>query len=534
MSRPQTPPKQSLMTQLLLFVAVFMAAQMMCNRQQQQPVDPRTPTQILGTVENPAAGEPPPVPVGETREGIKGSMYWASYKLDWSTLSSINKIYQEKLGAERDLDLKNLQLQVKSGALKPEDYKQKENNWDNRIQTEQLRGDILIADAAYKYALTHETPFFLRSFPAAAKEADAEAKYGLSPSQTALLRNSAFNVLAGYERKLQGTPLWTQQFPVPATELAPERFPWRQWSAKEFYEKLVDDISVRNRTEMVYGVFPGYKIIDALVNFTGAVPGFSYAFAAFLLALLVRITVYPLVQKQLLWGRKMQQLAPLLKEIREQYTKDGKVTNGAEMQQRTMALYGEYGMNPFSGCLPMAIQFPLFITVYQFMLQYQFAFHRGTFLWINSASSAATHGFFAPTLGDRDYLLIILYGLSMVSSTLLMPVSDPTQIKQQKMMGIGFGLLFTFMMFTGAFPTPGAFVLYWVFTNLLATAQSLRAYRLPVPPLEKVNTKAGGVFPKSPFFPAPPDPRPNGKSSQTIQMPKSTGTPAKHKPKKRK
>ena len=92
------------------------------------------------------------------------------------------------------------------------------------------------------------------------------------------------------------------------------------------------------------------------------------------------------------------------------------------------------------------------------------------------------------------------------------------------------GLLFTFFMFTGAFPTPAAFVLYWVFTNLLATAQSLRAYRMPMPPLEKVNTKAGGVFPMPPFS----DPKPNGKANGTYKAPTATGTPAKHKPKKRK
>ena len=179
---------------------------------------------------------------------------------------------------------------------------------------------------------------------------------------------------------------------------------------------------------------------------------------------------------------------------------------------------------------------PLFFTVYNFMLHYQFAFKKGTFLWINASTSAASHGFFAPDLGSRDYVLIVIYGITMVVSTLLMPVSDPTQVKQQRLMGVGMGLLFTFMMFTGAFPTPAAFVLYWVFTNLLATAQSLRAYRLPIPPLEKVNTKPGGVFP----MPPPKDGgsggigKPNGKPTSPIVSSTGTGRPAKHTPKKRK
>ncbi|HTQ09911.1 MAG TPA: YidC/Oxa1 family membrane protein insertase, partial [Fimbriimonadaceae bacterium] len=345
------------------------------------------------------------------------------------------------------------------------------------------------------------------------------------------IMRQAFQVLAGEQRSLQGTPLWNEEFPIPAAASAPQRFPWRQMSGKELYDRLTADLSARNEKDLIYGVFPGYKIVDALVKLTGSVPSFSYAFAAFLLAFLVRISVYPLVQRQLMWGRKMQQLAPLIKEIRAEFTdKNNKVTDQAELQKRTMELYKEYGINPLAGCLPAAIQFPLFITVYQFMLRYQFAFRNGTFLWVNPQASAATHGFLAPTLGDRDYVLIILYGITMVFSTLLMPVNDPTQVKQQRLMGIGMGLMFTVFMFTGAFPTPAAFVLYWVFTNLLATIQSLRAYRMPIPPLEKVNTKPGGVFPMPPFQ----NPGSNGKTNGTIQMPKSTGTPAKHKPKKRK
>jgi YidC/Oxa1 family membrane protein insertase len=186
--------------------------------------------------------------------------------------------------------------------------------------------------------------------------------------------------------------------------------------------------------------------------------------------------------------------------------------------------------------LPAFIQFPLFITVYQFMLNYQFSFERGTFLWVNPATSAATHGFFAPNLGQRDVVMIILYGITMVTSTLLMPASDPTQAKQQKLMGVGMGLLFTVFMFTGTFPAPAAFVLYWVFTNLLATSQSLWVYRMPMPPLQKVNTKTGGVFPMPPFSAkSDPQPKSNGKTNGTMPTaPKSTGTPAKHKPKKRK
>lgn len=478
---------------MMLALVVFLGFQLMCNRPQVE--DKRTPSEIFGSLEQPMTGEPPIPGYNEKRDTSKGTLAWANSTLHYITANGLSGLYQKKLDEEVN-------------ALKDGDLK---NQRKKAIESDKLHAEILAADAHYKYILRNG-------------EALADANQ----------IRQVYMSIQGWQSRYKDSPLWTQQFAVPPTNFKPERFTWRSWTPKDFNERIAAELSVKSKDALVYGIFPGYKIIDSLVNLTGANPGFSYAFAAFLLALCVRAIIFPLAQKQLLWGRKMQQLAPLVKEIREQYTdkKTKQVTNQVELQQKTMALYQEYGINPLAGCLPAFIQFPLFITVYQFMLNYQFAFEKGTFLWVNPSTSAATHGFFASNLGHRDYVLIILYGITMVISTLLMPASDPTQAKQQKLMGVGMGLLFTFMMFTGAFPTPAAFVLYWVFTNLLATAQSLWVYRMPMPPLEKVNTKTGGVFPMPPFS---KDPSPtNGKSNGIASTSKSTGAPAKHKPKKRK
>ncbi len=475
------PGKQNMWQTILLMVTIYLATMLMCNRPQ-GPGDLRTSAQVLGDASNPAAGEPPVPKPGEERALTNGTLYWADAGLLHDTAGKINGTFQSKIDAEE---------QAKK--LTPA-----------QAQDLRMQGTVLVADAQFKYGLAHKDSNVMRL---------------------------AFNTLSGWERKHRTEPLWTTTtYHVPPTLLQPERFPWRDTTANALYDHITDELSSRNKVDLTYGVFPGYQIIDALVGLTGKSPGFSYAFACFLLALIVRTIIYPVAQRQLMWGRKMQQLAPLIKEIREQYTdkKTKQVANQAEFQQETMKLYKEYGVNPMAGCLPALVQFPLFITVYQFMLHYQFEFQKGSFLWINRGTSAATNGFFAPNLGLVDYTLIVIYGITMITSTLLMPVSDPTQAKQQKLMGVGIGLMFTVFMFTGAFPVPAAFVLYWTFTNLLATAQSLRAYRLPVPPLTKVNTPTGGVFP----MPAA-NPNGNGKAAKSA-LPKSTGTPAKHKPKKRK
>jgi YidC/Oxa1 family membrane protein insertase len=235
--------------------------------------------------------------------------------------------------------------------------------------------------------------------------------------------------------------------------------------------------------------------MEFLVGLTGNTPGFSYWFAALMLAILVRLAVFPLAQKQYMWGRRMSQLAPYIKEIQEKFKdkKTGKVTDQQAMTLETMDLYKRYGFNPFAGCLPALIQLPLFLIIYQCMLLYRFEFTKGFFLWIQPGSGSFLGMPLAPNLGERDYLIIIVYGISMVVTTLLTPVSDPTNVRQQRMIGISIALIFSVMMFF--WPLPSAFVVYWVFTNILATAQSLYVYRMPVAPLEPVQTTAGGAIP---------------------------------------
>jgi len=368
-------------------------------------------------------------------------------------------------------------------------------------------------------------------FEGAILTADTQLKAGIQRNETQRIR-MAYMTLDSLNRKNAAKPEWTDPVvEIPPTLAAPERFSWHAWKGPELYQKLVSELTTRNKSDLVWGFMPGgYQFIDFLVNMTGAHPAFSYWFAALLLALCVRLVIFPLTQKQLMWSRQMSQLSPLIKELREKY-KD----NQQEMQVKMMELYREYGINPMAGCGPALVQMPLFLFVYQCMLHYQFAFQQGHFLWINPATSQSTHGFVAPNLGQVDTILIVCYGISMVISTMLQPVSDPSQVKQQKIIGISFAILLPVFMLLGFMTIPAAFVLYWTFTNILATAQSLRAYRLPLPPLVKVNTKAGGTFPggggfggfmggNGPTNGAPTNGSLNGK----------TGAPAKHKPKKRK
>lgn len=340
--------------------------------------------------------------------------------------------------------------------------------------------------------------------------------------------NNAYMTLQDLERKHQTDPNWTK---VEYTLPDHHRFKGEtKTTGAALYTKIVKELMKRSETDMVMGLFPGYRLIDALVALTGRVPAFSYWFAALLLAVLVRAIIFPLAQKQYLFGKQMTQLAPLAAELKASYTdkKTGLVTNQAEYGQKVMELYRSYGINPLQGCWPALIQLPFFLLIYQCMLHYRFEFQKGNFAWITPSVSQSTGGFVAPNLGERDYILIFIYGVSMIVTTLLAPASttDPAQAKQSRFLGLAMAVLFSGIMFF--WPLPSAFVLYWVFLNILATAHMLWAYRQPLPPLEKVNAPGGGVFPFAGQSGG------DGKNGSGNNGAIRTGTPVKHRAKKKK
>lgn len=483
MARPAPTPKQNFIQTLLIVTTVFLGMQILCNR--------------------------PQAPETRTRDQILDSMRTLNTQLKDVTIA------QKELGAFK----KRVQEDSKPSA-QPLDPKAPQVKALTKDEVEKLE------------------------FEASILVADTQLKAGIDRKETQRLRN-AYHLLESIQRKHSANPNWTQtEVKIPPTERQPGRFEWRSWTGPKLYDKIVAELSTRNKDDLVWGFMPGgHAFIDFLVGITGRVPSFSYWFAALLLALVVRAIIYPLAQKQLMWGRQMSQLAPMMKEIKEKYPAQ------QEQQAKIMELYQEYGINPMAGCGPALIQMPLFLFVYQCMLHYQFEFQNGTFAWINPATSKATGGFVAPNLGQLDLTLIIVYGISMCVTTLLQPVNDPTQAKTQRMIGLSFAIMVPFFM-VFAWPVPSAFVLYWTFTNVFATIQSLRAYRMPMEPLVKKNTKTGGAYPKGGggFFAKLQEQarvaqeeqaKKNGSSKPTDistngTLNGKTGTPAKHKPKKRK
>ena len=87
--------------------------------------------------------------------------------------------------------------------------------------------------------------------------------------------------------------------------------------------------------------------------------GWAWGLSIFLLTVLLRILIFPLFVKQIRASRKMQELQPQVQALRKKYKKDKQRLN-----QEMMKLYQEAGANPLSGCLPLLVQAPIFISLY--------------------------------------------------------------------------------------------------------------------------------------------------------------------------
>lgn len=82
--------------------------------------------------------------------------------------------------------------------------------------------------------------------------------------------------------------------------------------------------------------------------------------AIIVFTILIRLLTYPLTAQQMKSSKVMQQLQPELKKLQEKYKNDRE-----KLAQEQMRMYREYGVNPVGGCLPLLIQFPILIALYQ-------------------------------------------------------------------------------------------------------------------------------------------------------------------------
>ncbi len=231
-------------------------------------------------------------------------------------------------------------------------------------------------------------------------------------------------------------------------------------------------ISPREKTNVAYQVYLGPKDEDRLkglgvgaeklvdfgyftivakpllwfIRFTHKVTG-NYGIDIIIISILIKIIFLPLTQISFKSMKEMQRVQPEMNRLKEQHKNDK-----ARLQQEIMLLYKRRKINPMSGCLPMLIQIPVFIALYNALQNGIEMRHAPFFLWILDLSAK-----------DPIYVTPIIMGATMFIQQKMTPTAgDPAQAKMFLLMPV----MFTFLFLS----FPSGLVLYWLINNVLSIA----------------------------------------------------------------
>ncbi|MBG9987501.1 membrane protein insertase YidC [Aerococcaceae bacterium DSM 111176] len=183
--------------------------------------------------------------------------------------------------------------------------------------------------------------------------------------------------------------------------------------------------------------------------------GGNYAFGIAIFTIIVRIILLPLNKKQMQSQREMQELQPEIDAIRAKYPNKDRESQ-LKMQEEQSALLEANDVNQFAGLLPMLVQLPLMMALYQAIL-YTPQLREGNFLWMN--------------LGEPDpyFILPTIAALLTFYSTYLNMKSNPAQNATTKSMMF----IMPAMIFFIGIGLPSAIAIYWVVTNAFTVGQTL-------------------------------------------------------------
>ncbi|MQA93117.1 MAG: membrane protein insertase YidC [Streptosporangiales bacterium] len=258
------------------------------------------------------------------------------------------------------------------------------------------------------------------------------------------------------------------------------------------------------------------KIHAGLSTFLDPDGGAAWGLSIVLLTVCVRLLIFPLFVKQINSSRKMQELQPKVQELRKKFKNDKQKLN-----QETVKLYQESGANPLGGCLPLLVQFPIFISLFNVLrtvamgqakygftqelvdsARYAKIFHAplaAQFLTGFGPMSADTGDL--SSLGADPVMARVVIGIAVVVSSIttfltvrqsvtrsIRQMPDNPMASQQKILMY---LSPAFALF--GLTLPIGVLIYWVTTNIWSLVQQHMVYRrYPLPGADDANGDNGG------------------------------------------
>lgn len=211
------------------------------------------------------------------------------------------------------------------------------------------------------------------------------------------------------------------------------------------------------------------KALNGIHNWFPESSPWSWGLAIVLLTIFIRIIIWPLHNKSTRTMKRMSKLQPIMKELKEKHKE-----NPQKLNQETMKLYREYGVNPMGGCLPMLVQIPIFFGVFN-MINAAVELRGQPFMWVQDLSQP---DHLTDVFGLPLNLLPILMAVTMV---IQMRMTPQTGDKLQRRIF----MLMPLMFFVFCYNYASALALYWTTQNIVSIGQTWLTQRMPEPELAK-------------------------------------------------
>jgi YidC/Oxa1 family membrane protein insertase len=251
-----------------------------------------------------------------------------------------------------------------------------------------------------------------------------------------------------------------------------------------------------------------YYFLDPIF---GPTSGWTWALSIVILVVLMRLIMVPLFVKQMHTTRAMSSLAPQMQALRKKYKNDKQT-----LQQETMKLYQQAGVNPLMGCLPVVLQLPMFFALYSVLKSIAEwkpgdpAKYGLTLQMVESAQHAKilgatiadkflfTKGLNVPLEAKAVILLAVLISMTTTFLTVrqsmkrgMMPAASPDNPMGQSQKYMMY--IMPFFALSGLY-WPFGLVLYWVTTNCWTLMQQWVLFRrFPSPAAAGAAGAAGAV-----------------------------------------
>lgn len=213
---------------------------------------------------------------------------------------------------------------------------------------------------------------------------------------------------------------------------------------------LLDHLTKINRGQVSEYGFLSTILLRVLQFFYGLLP--NYGLAIILLTIVVRLVLYPLTLKQTKSMAQMQKIQPKVQDLKDRH-KD----NPQKFNEEVLQLYQKNNVNPLGGCLPLLLQLPILIALYN-TIRIAVELRKTPFLWISDLSK-----------GDPLLILPIAIAALMYYQQGKMS-TDP---QQQQMMAF-----MPMFMFVITWSLPAGLLVYWFASSVLGLIQQLQANRI--------------------------------------------------------